>query len=422
MMMKLCLMASHGYPPCTTTSSISSNPGFVLHQEHDISRVIKDFHQPFISSHAVRQDLMRSASLNIGATQVEEPWKSTSGLPNSDQLISIDDAIRKPLFFDTQDPRLDSLFFGHGIAENYTRHENISQFLMSAGSSELDEDAVDLSVLSDLMQSQASAFDVHQQPIASSLVFPNTESLDGKPFVDFLGEMALDSKLKYHPDGRVLFTGSKTEMKDFLSVVAEFYLTKNSNTCRKQEMVVPYFGWKRPAKIEAATVAPLKSNEKTKKLRKKKIYKAGKESDIYKRNNFHACESLLSLMLNKGQDRKTAVLSLKKSGPEVPQLLNQFSATIAGTGLAVIFSIICKLAFGRVTFTSSRVLSTGMGVVLVWLSWAVNKLRDTIVHISKNASKMSLKDDEMMYQVDRSVKSIYLGGAALMAVIVLRIA
>jgi hypothetical protein len=292
-----------------------------------------------------------------------------------------------------------------------------------SGSNELDKDVMDLSVLSDMMHSQALTF----EPFSPSLVYPNTESSNGRPLVDFLGEMALDSKIIYHPDGRVLFTGSKTEMKDFLSVVAEFYLSKNSNTGRRQSMVVTYFGWKRckesSVNLEAAMVAPLKSAEKTKKSRKKKdCKKAGKESDTYKRNNIHACEDLLSLMLNKGQNRKTAVLSLKKSGPELPQLLNQFSATIAGTGFAVLFSVLCKLAFGRVTFSSSRLLSTGMGVGLVWLSWAVNKLRDTVVHISKNARKLGLKEDEMMSEVDRSVKSIYMGAAGFLALVVLRLA
>lgn len=143
---------------------------------------------------------------------------------------------------------------------------------------------------------------------------------------------------------------------------------------------------------------------------------------MYKNNYFHACESLLSLMVNKRYDRKTAILSLKKSGPELPELLTQFSVGIAGTGLAVLFSVLSKLACGRVTFGGSKLLSTGFAFGLVWLSWAVNKLRDTIVYVSKNAGKLSLNEEEMMRRVDKSVNSIYFRAATLMAVAVLRFA
>lgn len=156
--------------------------------------------------------------------------------------------------------------------------------------------------------------------------------------------------------------------------------------------------------------------------KKKNSRKAGRERDMYKKNYFHACESLLSLMVNKRCHRKTAILSLKKSGPELPELLTQFSAGIAGTGLAVLFSVVSKLACGRVPFCASRLSSTGVGFGLVWLSWAVNKLRDTVVYISKNAGKLGLKEEEMVKRVDKSVNEIYFRAAALMAVAVLKFA
>lgn len=126
-------------------------------------------------------------------------------------------------------------------------------------------------------------------------------------------------------------------------------------------------------------------------------------------------------MINKRQNKKTAILSLKKSGPELPELLNQFSSGIAGTGLAVLFSVICKVACMKVPFCGYKVLNTGLAFGLVWLSWAVNRLRDTIVYISKNASKTGLKE-EMMKRVDESVKDIYFRAATLMVVAVLRLA
>lgn len=155
---------------------------------------------------------------------------------------------------------------------------------------------------------------------------------------------------------------------------------------------------------------------------RKKKKKVARERDLFKKNYIHACESLLFLMADKRHRRETAVLSLKKSGPELPELLTQFSAGIAGTGLAVVLSVICKLACGRAPFCASKVFNTGLGFGLIWLSWGVNKLRDTIVNISKNAGKMGLKDEEMIQKVDKSLKEVYFRAAALLVVAVLRLA
>lgn len=156
--------------------------------------------------------------------------------------------------------------------------------------------------------------------------------------------------------------------------------------------------------------------------KKKNGRKGSRERDLYKKNYFHACECLLSIMMNKRQQRKTAFLSLKKSGPEVPELLTHFSAGIAGAGLAVLFSVACKVACGRAPFCGSKFLSTGIGFSLVWLAWAVNKLRATVVHISKNGGKSGLKEEEMMKRVDRSMNEILFRAATVMAIAVLRIA
>lgn len=152
----------------------------------------------------------------------------------------------------------------------------------------------------------------------------------------------------------------------------------------------------------------------------KKNKKLGRERDLYK-NSSHACETLLSLMVDKKHRHKTAILSLKKSGPELPELLTQFSAGIAGTGLAILLSAICNLACGRATFSASSLFNTGIGFGLVWLSWAVNKLRATIVSISRNAGKLALKEEEMMQKLDNSIRDIYYTAAAVLAVIMLRL-
>ena len=126
-------------------------------------------------------------------------------------------------------------------------------------------------------------------------------------------------------------------------------------------------------------------------------------------------------MVDKKQRRRTAMLSLKKSSPELPELLTQISAGIAGTGLAVLLSVVCNIACGRVPLCASKLFNTGFGFGLVWLSWSINKLRQTVVSISKNAGKFGLKD-EMILRLDKSITDIYFRAAAVLAVAVLRFA
>lgn len=155
--------------------------------------------------------------------------------------------------------------------------------------------------------------------------------------------------------------------------------------------------------------------------KKKQSRKAIRERDLYKKNYFHACESLLSVLLAKRRGKMT-ILSLKKSGPGVPELLSQFSAGIAGTGLAVIFSVFYKIVGSRVPFCATKLLNTGFGFGLVWLSWAVNRLRDTIVHVSKNSSRMGSNEAEIIRKVDRSVNEVFFRAATIMAVALFRFA
>ncbi|XP_039042946.1 uncharacterized protein LOC120181986 [Hibiscus syriacus] len=230
------------------------------------------------------------------------------------------------------------------------------------------------------------------------------------PLPDFFGEMMHNSKVAVNPDGQVVLTACGTEMKDVLSIVAD------STKWRKQSSLVPYFDRKRIMKARADTnlsspqfevesIAPLKSPEK---IKLKPSPKKGAGREI----------STRTISMHRRQGR-TAVLFLRKSGPELPQLLTQFSASIAGAGLAVLFTIIFEVACGRVPFGTSKLFSTGLAFGLVWLSRAVDRLRDTVVHISKNISKLDLVEEEMIKRVGRSLNQIYFRAATLMAVAVL---
>ncbi|CAN6693896.1 unnamed protein product [Malus baccata var. baccata] len=432
---KVCLMAFHVYPH-----------GLVLNQEQPMSS-IKDF-QSFMPSFGAREEITKLGSLKLMSQQCEEPWKLTSGVPEANWFVKTVSEIERPAL-NVQDVHPDSLLFSCGIAEHFIRREKMLQFLRS-GESEVERGGVDITLLFDLM----GLHEMGQQPSMPSLVYPSRELNTQKPLLDFVGSLHWSSKVTVQPDGRVLFTGSEAEMKHLLSVVAEFYSLRNTVVWKKQSVLVPHFkrcldiqlcihGFLLPVRhsvgsreagviidgtsfnMQATTLAPLKSPEKVKtkaKPKQKSGKKAGKDRDLYKRNYFHACESLLSIMMSRKQNGKLAILSLKRSGPELPDLLTQFSAAIAGTGLAVLFSVLCKVASGRVPFCASKLLNTGVAFALVWLSWGVNKLRDTIVETSKNSKKRALKEEEIMERVDRSVKEIYLRAGTLMAVAVLRLA
>ncbi|GMH23023.1 hypothetical protein Nepgr_024866 [Nepenthes gracilis] len=122
-------------------------------------------------------------------------------------------------------------------------------------------------------------------------------------------------------------------------------------------------------KLETAIVAPLRSPEKVdiRRARKKKSKKkASKARGLYEKNYSSTCEKL-------------------------PQLLTRFSASIVGTGLTVIFSVICKMASGKAPLSTTKLVTTGwFGLGLFWLFWAINALREKVVYITKNSSAEGL--------------------------------
>ncbi|KAL6968370.1 hypothetical protein U1Q18_034170 [Sarracenia purpurea var. burkii] len=434
-MVELCLMASHGYPP-----------GLVFHPELGYSKVFKDC-PPFSRGLVSRHDMIRLETLNVSTHQSEEPWKTVSGFSETTQLVKVDSTTTRPVLIDVQDAHQKSILFSFGIAEQCTRHDKILQFLIS-GSYEVEGGGLDLSVISDLLGVQALPIsNIHQHPfvpdygsthgarVRPSLIYPNDEFYVQRSLIDLVGDLARRSEITLHPNGQVSFTGASTELKDILSLVTEYYLSKNSTTWRKQSVLIPHFNRldcsKAKANVHEASMmlgnvklAPLKSPDKIK-LKpspKKKLNKKARERDLYRKNYFHACESLLSMLINKRCNGKTAILSLKKYGTELPELLMQFSASIAGTGLAVIFSVICKVGYSRVPICASKLLNTGIGFGLVWLSWAVNRLRDTVVHVNKNSGKLNQNEEEMTMKLDRCVNEVFFRAATLMVVAVLRLA
>lgn len=99
------------------------------------------------------------------------------------------------------------------------------------------EDLIQLSSFVAAMRKQ-----VILQPLAS-LVYPSSKFESQQLLLDFVGDLARNSKLKIHSDGRVEFTGSGTEMKDLLSIIAEFYLSRSPVKFERHSSLVPHFNW-----------------------------------------------------------------------------------------------------------------------------------------------------------------------------------
>lgn len=428
-------------------ASAAFSPG-KFHQEQGLlCRPVPKDCRALLPGFDKREELLRSSSLQLNGIHPEDQWKSFGQSLEYDHPSRLSSAADKSVLIDVQDSRPDSILFSFGISEQCTRHEKILQFLMS-GSSVVEGEGLNISLLSELMGLQTLAISMcPEQPLAPGDNFclydfsPNGSQTFRTPekqlyfpelLLDFVGDMSHNSKIMVHPDGRVLFMGTGAEMKDLLSIVAEFYLPKNRTHGTKQSMLVPYFRrWGKKTKtnnrslsgLQTHDVTPQKSPEavKLKPLPKKqRSRKAGNQRNAHGKNYFSACESLLTFIADE-KGGKAAVLLLKKSGLEITQFLTQLSAGIAGTGLAVLFSVIYQVVSQRVPFCITKVLNTGFGFGLVWLSWAVNGLRDTISNVSKNSNKLSLSDDGTQ-KVDECMKEIFFRALAVMAVVILRFA
>ncbi|CAN1765655.1 hypothetical protein LINPERHAP1_LOCUS9691 [Linum perenne] len=356
------------------------------------------------------QETMWSNSLRLNPLQHEEIRKPMIGV----EFAKMDFSLGEPLLVNLTDSWPDEALFSSGVAEQCSSHnDSVMQFLKSRWSE------LEMGGLRSSMGHQTLQLTVDLEPY-------------NNPLVDVVGDMVRSSKITIHRDGRVILTATGAEIKDIVPIVAEFYLENSSSSWRKQSAaVIPHFSWFdtygsdfASSNVQNMTVAPLISPQKVKinqSVKKNRNRRGSADRDLHKRNYFHGCESLLSLMMNKKHNGKRAILSLKKSGPELPELLTQCSAGIAGTGIAILFTVACKLASGTVPFCISKLLNIGLGVVMVWLSSAVNKLRDAVVHVGRNASK-GLGDEAVMSIVDGSLKDVYFRAATLLAVAVLRVA
>ncbi|XP_062230719.1 uncharacterized protein LOC133928414 [Phragmites australis] len=359
-------------------------------------------------------------------------------LPAAYQAFAVPD---KATLVDVQDSHPDSVRLSLGIAEQCARQEKILKFLVSGSDvKELDE-----SLLAEFTGHQTLAMNMGSQPYVPDdklsiyefgldmdepqQYLPEKQLVIPDPLVDFV--QSHGSALTFDQNGWVLFTGNGDEMRDLLSVFLEFNMSKREPTGCKAAFLVPYFGRKRRARVnsqvshskllttaDASKSTDVKSKSSSKKKQKGKNIK---ERDLYQKNYIHASEAFLSILLDKDKNSST-ILSLKKSGPEITELLAQCSIGIAGTGLAILLSVVCKMATGmRTPFASAGLLSTSVGFGLFWLSWAVNRLRDTIASIFRSPSNMNF-EDEVAVRIQKSTNEVLFTAVTLLAITALKFA
>ncbi|CAI8592233.1 unnamed protein product [Vicia faba] len=150
--------------------------------------------------------------------------------------------------------------------------------LLKSGTAESRVEGANISLLLDLMKLQLSAINEPHQPFSSdssSLLYLNDKFNIKKPFLYFLQDSALTSKVTVHLDGQITFMGAEIQMKDLLSVVAESYLSKRLHKGEKLSVLVPHFSrvniseaevqsHSSTMKIKSTLTAPLRSPEKVK--------------------------------------------------------------------------------------------------------------------------------------------------------------
>ncbi|RAL42137.1 hypothetical protein DM860_011920 [Cuscuta australis] len=414
--MAVCVMASRGFSPWLLLPH---------HLEQGTARLLYKEHLPFIPRDGTNLEMLKSSSANLKLQQKEDIWKPMSALLNAKKVMQMNAHTSRPLLVDAQDEsHSGSVIFSFCVNEQCINYEQICRYIVSGSTEILDPQAIAIG----MPRWQTASCLAKPQ---SAFIYPSSSSSLHIPPSDVVG--VFDQRINPLSFGQL----SRSDMNHILSTMSEHYQFKNWNAAnsRKQPMLVPYFDRRmtRGAKVKSSaqepesvkSVASLTRSKDKKSLKTKRNKKQVKERDLYRNNTLHAFETLLSIMVDKqrrGTMVITSLMTLKKSGNDLPRLLTRLSAAIAGTALAVFLSSVCKVAAGRgvAMSASSAFFNTGLGMGLVWLSWGVNRLRDTVISITKSSSKLGMREGEVLGKLDKDVKQIYLRAVALMAVVVLR--
>ncbi|KAF7804777.1 uncharacterized protein G2W53_043888 [Senna tora] len=336
-------------------------PRLILHQQLHLggNGIIKGYQPLLPSSPVLKPEIMRFG-FHVRSKSFEElMMKSQSEWSTSNKFANLDLA--------AQAACLKAAFIKLGIAG-------------------ADGGRVHVASLSELIDLQLLGIDETQQIM--SFYVP-------KPLLNYLGESVLShSKLTHHPDAlNLTFMGSSADIT---------YSPKGQN----KFMLIPHFT--RP-NINEADLDQARSGSTTSKTQ-------SRMTETLKRKNYsYSCERFLSFLLEYKRCPETAILSVKKSGPELPEMLSiNVAGTICGFGVVILSSLLSKICGGRVSFLDLNPLHIFLGFGLQWLALAVYKLGRTIYGIQNNVGKKGLKDGKVIEKVHKNLSAIYNGAVVLL--------
>ncbi|CAI8604422.1 unnamed protein product [Vicia faba] len=233
--------------------------------------------QTFAPSSLAKPDMLNCQYPFLNSSPFGEPVKTRKNWFDETQFVNVDSSPQWHVSIDAQESYSNAVLLGFGIVEQCTKHDTVSNLLKS-GTAESRVDGTNISLLLDLMKLQLSAINEPHQPFSSdssSLLYLNDKFNIKKPFLYFLQDSALTSKVTVHLDGQITFMGAEIQMKDLLPVVAESYLSKRLHKGERLSVLVPHFSrvniseaevqrHSSTMKIKATLTAPLRSPEKVK--------------------------------------------------------------------------------------------------------------------------------------------------------------
>ncbi|KAK9146762.1 hypothetical protein Sjap_006665 [Stephania japonica] len=273
-MVQFCLMASSTHH-CPWSS------------EQGLLKSSKDS-QAFLGNQPTRKEIINSDAFHRKLSYPRDSWESRSSMLLSNQFSMLNSALRDPVLGSMKDAHPDLMLLSFGIAEHCVKREKVLNFLMY-GASESSEE-LDVTLLGKMMGLQTLNHNVPQQSLdpfddesclyevdgvrfQPSILYPKAElNLHGSQF-DFAFDSIISTQVMPICDGQVLFSGNKVEIKDLLSVAAEFQLSSSLTRSRCKSMVVPYFTRSKTRRalrdikdaaldVDNVMVAPLKSQIK----------------------------------------------------------------------------------------------------------------------------------------------------------------
>eukprot|EP01018_Ginkgo_biloba_P010937 Gb_03323 [translate_table: standard] len=150
----------------------------------------------------------------------------------------------------------------------------------------------------------------------------------------------------------------------------------------------------------------------------KRLAKKGR--DIFKKSQFHLYECMLSVLFTNNSATSSVLELTKTRSKEFMTLLNQIAVALAGSGLATVLFVASKMLAVNALFDSSKFFNILFGFGLIWLSCAVQNLREVFLSLTEPQYTVRLKESQIVSKVKRELNGVTFKAFALMAFSMLR--